>query len=164
MASVAHATTKARKTNQMTARSQRSALDKPLRTDLSFPSAASAGRRPGSDPRAESGLIVMLAHSASKTRAKALVPRASTSFCKAGSWTWRPVPTAFAALTQAVRGEGTVFYNSATPPSAPGCKLIRFETRTRTNGQYECTRPARSQTRRKEFDNGRRLLWHQDPR
>src|SRR6478609_7585632 len=72
MASVAHATTKARKTNQMTARSQRSALDKPLRTDLSFPSAASAGRRPGSDPRAESGLIVMLAHSASKRARKRL--------------------------------------------------------------------------------------------
>jgi hypothetical protein len=44
----------------------------------------------------------------------------------------------FAALTHAVRGERTVFYNSATPPSAPGCKLIRFETRTRTNWQYEC--------------------------
>jgi hypothetical protein len=72
MASVAHATTKARKTNQMTARSQRSALDEPLRTDLSFPSPAPAERRPGSDIREESGLIVMRAHSASKTRVKAL--------------------------------------------------------------------------------------------
>ena len=45
MASVAHATTKARKTNQRTARSQRGALDKPLRTELSFPSAASRGDR-----------------------------------------------------------------------------------------------------------------------
>lgn len=44
----------------------------------------------------------------------------------------------FAALTHAVRGERMVFYNSVTPPSAPGCKLIRFETRTRTNWQYEC--------------------------
>ena len=43
MASVAHATTKARKTNQKTARSQRSALDKPLRSELSFSSVASAG-------------------------------------------------------------------------------------------------------------------------
>ena len=43
---MAHATTKARKTNQMTTRSQRSALDKPLRTDLSFPSPATAGFRP----------------------------------------------------------------------------------------------------------------------
>src|SRR3954471_5417002 len=83
MASVAHATTKARKTNQMTARSQRGALDKPLRTDLSFPSAASAGRRPGSAAGAESGLIVMLAHSASKTRVKALVARTSTFFVRA---------------------------------------------------------------------------------
>ena len=49
MASVAHATTTARKTNQTTARSQRRALDKPLRTNLSFPSAASAGCRTGSD-------------------------------------------------------------------------------------------------------------------
>jgi hypothetical protein len=90
----------------------------------------------------------MLAHSASQTRVKALVTAGTTSFLQSRSWTWRPVPTAFAALTQAVRGERTVFYNSATPPSAPGFKLIRFETRTRTNGQYECTRPARSQTRR----------------
>lgn len=44
----------------------------------------------------------------------------------------------FAALTRDVRGGRTVFYNSATPPSAPGCKLVRFETRTRTNWQYEC--------------------------
>ena len=43
MASVAQATTKARKTNQMTAKSQRSVLDKPLRSELSFPSAASRG-------------------------------------------------------------------------------------------------------------------------
>jgi hypothetical protein len=34
----------------------------------------------------------------------------------------------FPALTHAVRGERMVFYNSVTPPSAPGCKLIRFET------------------------------------
>jgi hypothetical protein len=44
----------------------------------------------------------------------------------------------FAALTHAVRGERMVFFNSVTPPSAPGCKLVRFETRTRTNWQYEC--------------------------
>ena len=44
----------------------------------------------------------------------------------------------FAALTGEVRGERMVFFNSMTPPSAPGCKLIRFETRTRTNWQYEC--------------------------
>jgi hypothetical protein len=44
----------------------------------------------------------------------------------------------FAALTGAVQGQRVVFYNSVTPPSAPGCKLVRFETRVRTNWQYEC--------------------------
>jgi hypothetical protein len=44
----------------------------------------------------------------------------------------------FAALTVEVKGERIVFYNSVTPPLAPGCKLVRFETRTRTNWQYEC--------------------------
>ena len=44
----------------------------------------------------------------------------------------------FAALTGEVRGERVVFYNSAIPPSAPGCKLVRFETLARTNWQYEC--------------------------
>ena len=32
----------------------------------------------------------------------------------------------------------TVFYNSAQTPQMPGCVLRRFETRTRTNWQYEC--------------------------
>jgi hypothetical protein len=44
----------------------------------------------------------------------------------------------FADLTSAVRVERIAFYNSVTPPSAPGCKLVRFATRTRTNWQYEC--------------------------
>jgi hypothetical protein len=44
----------------------------------------------------------------------------------------------FAALTDAVSGERIIFYNFATPPSAPGCKLVRFETRIRTNWQYGC--------------------------
>ena len=44
----------------------------------------------------------------------------------------------FAALTGRVRNERVVFYNSVTPPLAPGCKLVTFETRTRTNWQYEC--------------------------
>lgn len=34
----------------------------------------------------------------------------------------------------------TVFYNSCLPPSAPGCALVRYETRTRTNWHYECAR------------------------
>jgi hypothetical protein len=44
----------------------------------------------------------------------------------------------FAALTSAVNGERILFYNSVTPPVAPGCTLVRFQTRTRTNWQYEC--------------------------
>jgi hypothetical protein len=44
----------------------------------------------------------------------------------------------FAALTGEVKGERIVFYNSAMPPSAAGCKLVRFETRARTNWQYAC--------------------------
>jgi len=44
----------------------------------------------------------------------------------------------FCNLTQNVRGPRTVFYNSATPPEAPGCKLVTYETSTRTNWHYEC--------------------------
>jgi hypothetical protein len=44
----------------------------------------------------------------------------------------------FAALTLHAKGLKTVFYNSSRPPVAPGCELKRFETRTRTNWQYEC--------------------------
>jgi hypothetical protein len=44
----------------------------------------------------------------------------------------------FAALTHSVQSDRTVFYNAQSPPSAPGCNLIRFNTRTRTNWQYEC--------------------------
>jgi hypothetical protein len=44
----------------------------------------------------------------------------------------------FAALTRPVKSPKTVFFNSSQPPVAPGCLLTRFETRTRTNWQYEC--------------------------
>jgi hypothetical protein len=44
----------------------------------------------------------------------------------------------FAALTRSVDSQKTVFYNSSHPPAAPGCTLKRFETRTKTNWQYEC--------------------------
>jgi hypothetical protein len=44
----------------------------------------------------------------------------------------------FAGLTRSVKGQKTVFYNSRQSPAAPGCVLKRFETRTRTNWQYEC--------------------------
>jgi hypothetical protein len=44
----------------------------------------------------------------------------------------------FCTLTGAVRAKRTVFYNSQRIPQAPGCKLERFETTTRTNWHYEC--------------------------
>lgn len=44
----------------------------------------------------------------------------------------------FCTLTKAHPAPGTIFYNSATPPEAPGCNLRRFETSTRTNWHYEC--------------------------
>lgn len=46
----------------------------------------------------------------------------------------------FCRLTAAVKGERTVFYNSARPPAAIGCALKRFDTSTRTNWHYECAR------------------------
>ena len=44
----------------------------------------------------------------------------------------------FSRLTAPMRSERTVFYNSATLPDAPGCRLVRFTTKTRTNWHYEC--------------------------
>jgi len=44
----------------------------------------------------------------------------------------------FCALTSDMRGPRTVFFNSTTPPEAPGCALARYETRTKTNWHYEC--------------------------
>jgi hypothetical protein len=44
----------------------------------------------------------------------------------------------FATLTSSVSTTKTVFYNSAQVPQMPGYVLRRFETRTRTNWQYEC--------------------------
>lgn len=44
----------------------------------------------------------------------------------------------FCDLTRNVRGPRTVFYNSAAPPEAAGCSLVRYETNTRTNWHYEC--------------------------
>ena len=46
----------------------------------------------------------------------------------------------FPALTRAVRAERVVFYNSPPAPKAPGCTLVRFDTTTRTNWQYECAK------------------------
>lgn len=44
----------------------------------------------------------------------------------------------FARLTRTHRGPRTVFFNSPRPPDAPGCRLQRFVTTTRTNWHYEC--------------------------
>ena len=44
----------------------------------------------------------------------------------------------FCSLTEHVKGQRVLFYNSATLPDAPGCALKRFNTTTRTNWHYEC--------------------------
>jgi hypothetical protein len=44
----------------------------------------------------------------------------------------------FAELTKAVTGPRTIFYNSVSPPVAPGCNVKRYDTSTRTNWHYEC--------------------------
>lgn len=43
----------------------------------------------------------------------------------------------FCRLTEGV-AQRTVFYNSATPPSAPGCDLVHYPTAARTNWHYKC--------------------------
>ncbi len=43
-------------------------------------------------------------------------------------------------LTAEVKGPRYLFYNSKTPPEAPGCILKHYQTRTRTNWQYECAK------------------------
>ncbi|MDE0209488.1 MAG: hypothetical protein OXJ64_06355 [Boseongicola sp.] len=44
----------------------------------------------------------------------------------------------FCTLTDGVKAERHVWYNSSRKPIAPGCFLSRFDTRTRTNWHYEC--------------------------
>jgi hypothetical protein len=44
----------------------------------------------------------------------------------------------FCSLTDEQIGRRTVFYNSSRIPDAPGCRLRRFHTSTRTNWHYEC--------------------------
>jgi hypothetical protein len=44
----------------------------------------------------------------------------------------------FVQVTSSHTKSRTVFYSSAEPPAAPGCALVRFQTRRRTNWQYEC--------------------------
>ena len=44
----------------------------------------------------------------------------------------------FCKLTAQHRGRRIVFYNSAYEPNAPGCELIKFNTKARTVWYYEC--------------------------
>ncbi len=44
----------------------------------------------------------------------------------------------FCRLTAALSAERVVFFNSLMPPSAPGCRLVRYETTIRTNWHYAC--------------------------
>ena len=46
----------------------------------------------------------------------------------------------FCELTRQAQGTRHVFYNAANPPSAPGCRLHKFDTRTKTNWHYEAAR------------------------
>ena len=50
----------------------------------------------------------------------------------------------FCCLTEGAKSERIVFYryggNSDNPPTASGCRLLRFETSTRTNWHYDCAR------------------------
>ena len=43
-------------------------------------------------------------------------------------------------LTKEIRGPRHFFYNSSRVPDAPGCKLKKYNSRTRTNWQYECAK------------------------
>jgi hypothetical protein len=44
----------------------------------------------------------------------------------------------FRKLTNSVRAERIVYFNSGKRPGAGGCRLIRYETSTRTNWHYGC--------------------------
>ena len=44
----------------------------------------------------------------------------------------------FCSLTERVKGQRVIFYNSANAPDAPGCRPKRFYTTTRTNWHYGC--------------------------
>lgn len=43
-------------------------------------------------------------------------------------------------LTEGLKGPRYLFFNSKIVPPAPGCILKKYETRTRTNWQYECAK------------------------
>lgn len=43
----------------------------------------------------------------------------------------------FCSLTERVKGTRHIFYNSQNIPDAPGCRLVKYATRTKTNWHYE---------------------------
>jgi hypothetical protein len=44
----------------------------------------------------------------------------------------------FCELTKDIKSARYIFYNSVSPPNAPGCELVRFNTTARTNWHYLC--------------------------
>ena len=52
----------------------------------------------------------------------------------------------FNALTRSYKGTRHVFFNSARRPQLEGCRLIRFDTSTRTNWHYECVQALINET------------------
>ncbi len=46
----------------------------------------------------------------------------------------------FCTLSQGSKGSRTVWYNSESAPSAPGCLVRRYQTTTKTNWHYECAK------------------------
>ncbi|MBE7728816.1 hypothetical protein [Komagataeibacter sp. FXV3] len=46
----------------------------------------------------------------------------------------------FLSLTRNIKASRTICYNSITPPDAPGCNLVHFETTGKTNWHYSCAK------------------------
>ena len=46
----------------------------------------------------------------------------------------------FAELTSGVQAPRDIFFTGKKTPDVPGCRLVRFETTTNTNWQYECAK------------------------
>tara|TARA_R110002049_G_scaffold114812_8_gene266166 strand:+ start:8097 stop:8753 length:657 start_codon:yes stop_codon:yes gene_type:complete len=44
----------------------------------------------------------------------------------------------FCELTKDIKSARYILYNSVSPPNAPGCELVRFNTTARTNWHYLC--------------------------
>lgn len=44
----------------------------------------------------------------------------------------------FCSLTTRSQAQRLIYFNSSTPPDAPGCRVEKFETSARTNWHYLC--------------------------